>query len=247
MILKNEMPHTLLSIWGQNLLEDGWTTIPNSLLRYQSKLDISNSELVVLIHLISFIHHPNAQVYPSINLLSERTNQDRRTIQRTIRRLEEKDLVRKRVRSKGKTDIGMTNTYDIDPLMRKLIGLYLSKPANPAAFPHICPKCKKTTANDASELQSLFGHRITKTGMKPQSYCLECRYKTTNSNDRELVNLSEEYELNYHLKKVHKLQNTANRETLRAMAFELKTREKKNYLTHVEFNEYIHNQLHRLS
>lgn len=175
MILKSEMPHKILSIWGQNLLEDGWATIPNALLKYQSKLDISNSELVILIHLISFIHHPSSQIYPSINLLSERTNQDRRTIQRTIRRLEEKDLVRKRVRSKGKTDIGMTNTYDIDPLMRKLIGLYLSKPVKAIAFPHTCPKCKITTAKSSSELLSLFGYRTTPSGTINQSWCRECR------------------------------------------------------------------------
>lgn len=126
MLSKSEIPHTILAIWGQNLLEDGWSTIPNILLKSQAKLELSNSELILLIHLISFIHHPNAQIYPSINLLSQRMNQDRRTIQRTIKRLEKKELIRKKVRSKGLSDIGMTNTYDIDPLMRKLINIYLS-------------------------------------------------------------------------------------------------------------------------
>lgn len=127
MVEKDAIPQTLLAIWGQSILSEGWTTIPNVLIRSQSLLNISNSELVLLMHLISFIHHPLSQVYPSINLLAERMNQDRRTIQRTMKRLEDKELVRKRIRSKGSKDTGLTNTYDVDPLMRKLISLQLSK------------------------------------------------------------------------------------------------------------------------
>ncbi|WP_375144189.1 helix-turn-helix domain-containing protein [Escherichia coli] len=127
MVLKEEMPQTILAIWGQNILSEGWTTIPNVLMKSQSKLNISNSELVLLLHLISFIHSPFAKIYPSIKLLSDRMNQDRRTIQRTMRKLEDKQLVRKRIRSESKHDVGLTNTYDVDPLMRQLIAIQLSK------------------------------------------------------------------------------------------------------------------------
>ncbi|MBJ8836023.1 helix-turn-helix domain-containing protein, partial [Citrobacter freundii] len=133
-----EIPNTILSIWGRTILGSGWTTIPNELLKNQARLGLSNSELVLLIHLISFMHSSSAKIFPSIELLSERMSQDRRTIQRTIQRLEEKELIRKRVRSKGKLDIGLTNVYDISPLMLKIINIQLPSMTPPPQI-HVCP------------------------------------------------------------------------------------------------------------
>ncbi|WP_409335559.1 helix-turn-helix domain-containing protein, partial [Escherichia coli] len=82
-----EIPERILAIWGRSILNSGWTSVPNELLKNQSKLGIGNTELVLLINLISFMHHPDARVYPSISLLCERMNQDRRTIQRNLNKL----------------------------------------------------------------------------------------------------------------------------------------------------------------
>lgn len=65
--------------------------------------------------------------------------------------------------------------------------------------------------------------------------------------DHEYVNFSEDYELNYHLRKVSKQESIVNRATLRTMGAELKSRLNKTYLTHAEFHAYILTQLHRLS
>lgn len=64
--------------------------------------------------------------------------------------------------------------------------------------------------------------------------------------DHEYVNFSEDYELNYHLRKVNKQESIANRATLRTMSAELKARLGKTFLTHQEFHAYILTQLHRL-
>lgn len=64
--------------------------------------------------------------------------------------------------------------------------------------------------------------------------------------DHEYVNFSEDYELNYHLRKVNKQESVTNRTTLRTMGTELKARLNKTYLTHAEFHAYIQTQLHRL-
>lgn len=58
-------------------------------------------------------------------------------------------------------------------------------------------------------------------------------------NDHEYVNFSEDYELNYHLKKVNKSQSIANRSTLVTMGNELKTLLSVTFLTHKQFHEYI--------
>ncbi|WP_161956282.1 helix-turn-helix domain-containing protein, partial [Escherichia coli] len=118
-----EIPERILAIWGRSILNSGWTSVPNELLKNQSKLGIGNTELVLLINLISFMHHPDARVYPSISLLCERMNQDRRTIQRNLNKLVEMDILRIKIRSTGKNSKGMTNLYDITPLMLKLINL----------------------------------------------------------------------------------------------------------------------------
>ena len=64
--------------------------------------------------------------------------------------------------------------------------------------------------------------------------------------DHELVNFSEEYELNYHLKKVNKRQTIANRAELVKMGDELKTSLDKRVLNHGEFHDYVKTQLYRL-
>ncbi|EBB5751499.1 hypothetical protein AAC31_23380 [Salmonella enterica subsp. enterica serovar Enteritidis] len=65
--------------------------------------------------------------------------------------------------------------------------------------------------------------------------------------DHEYVNFSEDYELDYHLRKVNKQESAANRTTLRTMGTELKARLNKTYLTHAEFHTYIQTQLYRLN
>ncbi len=64
--------------------------------------------------------------------------------------------------------------------------------------------------------------------------------------DHEYVNFSEDYELNYHLKKVGKAQTEKNRTTLRTMGTELKTQLGKVRITHAEFHTYISKNLYRL-
>ena len=47
-------------------------------------------------------------------------NQHERTIQRTLGRLIKKQLITKTVHSKNASDIGLTNTYNLDPLKAHL-------------------------------------------------------------------------------------------------------------------------------
>lgn len=64
--------------------------------------------------------------------------------------------------------------------------------------------------------------------------------------DHEYVNFSEDYELNYHLKKWSKAQSINNRNTLITMGAELKGILNVHYLTHKQFDEYIGKNLYRL-
>lgn len=117
---KEKIPSALVRKWGLLPLREGWTNVPNTLLMAQSKLGITNSEMMLLIHIMSFAHKPDSLVFPSIATLAASMNQHERTIQRTLGRLIKKQLITKTVHSKNASDIGLTNTYNLDPLKAHL-------------------------------------------------------------------------------------------------------------------------------
>jgi len=169
-----EIPEKILAIWGRSILNSGWTSVPNELLQNQAKLGLGNTEFMLVIHLISFMHHADARVYPSIKLLCERMNQDRRTIQRNLSKLVEMDILRIKVRSTGKNDKGMTNLYDLTPLMLKLINLKIPSLETPDEQ-HTCPKCGKVVVS-REEIEKEFGFRFEVNGkIRTQSWCKDCR------------------------------------------------------------------------
>jgi len=171
-----EIPEKILAIWGRSILGSGWTSIPNELLKNQANLTLSNTELVLVINLISFIHNAESRVFPSIEFLSERMNQDRRTIQRTLGKLEEKNIIRRKIRSKSKKDKGLSNIYDLTPLMLKLISLQIPSLEAPSEK-HSCPVCGKA-ALSRDEIVKLFGFRVDANGKeRTQSWCRNCRGK----------------------------------------------------------------------
>ncbi|CAG9435230.1 helix-turn-helix domain-containing protein [Providencia alcalifaciens] len=170
-----DIPERLLFIWGRTILGSGWASVPNELLKNQNKLELSNSELVLLIHLISFMHHGDSKIYPSIELLSNRMSQDRRTIQRTINRLVSKKIIRKKVRSASEVDKGLTNIYDLSPLMLKLISFQMPSLPTPKHI-HTCPSCG-TIASSKEELEQIFGFRMVDGKERIQSWCRNCRGK----------------------------------------------------------------------
>lgn len=123
-IPRSEIPAILSNRWGFSILQQGgWTTIPNALLHNQKELELSNSEFIVLIHIISFIHHGETPAFPSIATLSERVNQHSRTVQRTITKLLKKKLLSRKIRSKSQNDKGLSNLYSIEPLVAKLANI----------------------------------------------------------------------------------------------------------------------------
>lgn len=120
---KDQIPKELLMRWGLNTLRSGWTNIPNTLLQNQGLLGLSNTEITLIIQIMSFAHSCDTTAFPSIATLSERTNQHPRTIQRTIGRLVKKGFIEKVVRSKHANDIGLSNLYNLEPLRDKLAKL----------------------------------------------------------------------------------------------------------------------------
>jgi len=86
------------------------------------------------------------------------------------------DVLRVKVRSAGKSDKGMTNLYDLTPLMLKLINLKLPSLKIPYEQ-HTCPKCGKVVVS-REEIAKEFGFRLDSNGKaRTQSWCRDCRGK----------------------------------------------------------------------
>lgn len=119
-IEKKDLPQKMLQKWGATTLQEYWTNVPNILLTHQAVLRLSNTELVLLINLMSYEHDFNSPIYPSIATLAERQGLHERSIQRAINRLIQKGMLEKLVRAKHPEQKGVTNIYSISPLKRKL-------------------------------------------------------------------------------------------------------------------------------
>lgn len=121
----SKLPKKMQLKWGRTVLQSQWTNVPNLLLEHQKNLDLSSTELVMLINLMSYEHDVDTDIYPSISTLAKRQGLHERSTQRAINRLIEKGMLEKHIRSKHQNQAGLTNIYSLEPLKNKLMELAL--------------------------------------------------------------------------------------------------------------------------
>lgn len=73
----------------------GYLALPEVLLRKQAKLGITTTELTVLINILSFWWYEDRLPFPGNKAIADRMGVEPRTVQRTIKSLESKGLVRR--------------------------------------------------------------------------------------------------------------------------------------------------------
>lgn len=105
----------------------GYQAVPHALFRFQSKLELSNGELVTLLNILDHWWEPEKAPFPGVAALAKRMASDPRSVQRHLKGLNEKGLV---VREHGKGEKGRFNLDGLvhrlgalvaeDPTMRKL-------------------------------------------------------------------------------------------------------------------------------
>ena len=110
--------------WSRAIYDNGrFTMIPNLLLDYAHTLDITPSELVVLINIESFRWNTRP-AFPSVQRLADRTGMSERHITRLVTSLAKKGILqRKRRRNK-------TNAYELRPLIERLNEIALNAEAD---------------------------------------------------------------------------------------------------------------------
>lgn len=73
--------------------ETGYTAVPDILIRSQKRLQLSATEMVVLLNILLHWWQPSEWPFPRISTISERMGIGRRTVERAIQSLREKGLL----------------------------------------------------------------------------------------------------------------------------------------------------------
>lgn len=115
------------SRWSHRLATDGFTALPNILIRNQGKLGITDPEMVVLISLASF-KWDRQMPYPSVATLSSYSGKSIGAVRNNLRSLSTKGLIKRVYRD------NQTSKYDLRPLI-KVLESY-TQPINKSTHPH---------------------------------------------------------------------------------------------------------------
>ena len=109
----------IVQIWGE-ILDEGFTSVPNILLRYRSKIGLKPKHIMLIIDIMSY-KWDAGYPFPSYSTLSQRSGIEERSVKRITQDLEELGLLVKTPRFDNKTGAQTTTVFDFRPLVTKLI------------------------------------------------------------------------------------------------------------------------------
>ena len=108
--------------WGKAVMALGYCIFPSILLQAQGRLGLSAQEMVILLQLAEHWWKADSLVFPSKETIAERVGLSAKQVQRHIKALEERGLVRRNARYKpGRGQL--SNQYDLSGLVAKLKAL----------------------------------------------------------------------------------------------------------------------------
>jgi DNA-binding MarR family transcriptional regulator len=109
----------IVQIWGE-ILDEGFTSVPNILLRYRTRLDLKPKHIMLIIDIMSY-KWDSGSPFPSYSTLAHRSGIDERSVKRITQDLEELGLLIKTPRFDDDTGAQVTTVFDFRPLVQKLI------------------------------------------------------------------------------------------------------------------------------
>lgn len=118
MSVKKQDKTKIVQIWG-DILDDGFTSVPNILLKHRNKLGIKPQHLTLIIDIMSF-KWDSENPFPSYFTLAQRSGVAERSIKRLTQDLEEMGLLKRTPRFHEDTGAQITTIYDFRPLINKL-------------------------------------------------------------------------------------------------------------------------------
>ena len=105
--------------WSPEVMKFGYTKVPNLLLDAQARLKITPVQMTVLIQVIEHWWNADERPFPAKELIARRLNKSPRQIQRYLTQLENKGLIARMERYRGKKQ-QTTNAFALDGLVKKL-------------------------------------------------------------------------------------------------------------------------------
>ena len=105
--------------WGDAVPggETGFQPVPDVLLRSQSRLGVSNTQLAVLLNITLHWWHSERWPYPRPSTIAKRMGTDVRTVERAILKLEEKSLVRRLPPERNEDNL-VVRRFDLSGLVK---------------------------------------------------------------------------------------------------------------------------------
>jgi hypothetical protein len=109
----------IVQIWGE-ILDEGFTSVPNILLRYRSRIGLKPKHIMLIIDIMSY-KWDSEYPFPSYSTLASRSGIEERSVKRITQDLEELKLLIKTPRFDDETGAQVTTVFDFRPLVQKLI------------------------------------------------------------------------------------------------------------------------------
>ena len=106
----------LVAKWGKNLIAAGFTALPNVLFQYQKALQLKPLDVLIVLHLASYWWKPQENPWPSKGKIAQAIDVDPRTVQRSIKKMEDLGYI-KRIFRKASIGDNLTNEYDLRGLI----------------------------------------------------------------------------------------------------------------------------------
>jgi DNA-binding MarR family transcriptional regulator len=103
--------------WTRPLMNAGWLTVPEVLLRYQRELGLDAVDVNILFHLASYWWYANNLPHPSKRTIAERMSIDPSTVRRHIAKMEKRGIIKRNARY-GADKRREANDYDFSGLIR---------------------------------------------------------------------------------------------------------------------------------
>lgn len=124
-----ESQKTLTKKWGGEIMALGFTAVPDILLKRMAKLNISATEMVVMIQIMSYWWSADQLPFPSKKKIAVAIGCGEKTVQRTLSRLVELNLINRKERRRAK-DRNESNVYDFSPLIEQLKPMAIEETEN---------------------------------------------------------------------------------------------------------------------
>ncbi len=118
--IKTEASHK--TIWGDKVISHGYTAVPNVMIRSQHRLGVNQTQMMILIQLLSYWFDKERVPFPSKKELADRLGLRPKTIQDNMKALETAGFVRREQIKTSYGDWG-SNRYHLDGLVKRIKAL----------------------------------------------------------------------------------------------------------------------------